>query len=193
MALYRLFFLLCILLAGCSQLGISNPFSNDPLTGGTDASSSLLLNIALPSGLQRYESHGFIKDSMAGGKEGVEILRGYINERSAAKFLFNSLAGSGWQLCMYEAGPSRSFYLYKNSKEYAALLFHPQGALTILEIWSGPSLPQGYKLDFSSQGLQDTFNIPSIAPEEFGSSSSSGSIAPKKEIWGKTNLEEREL
>ena len=31
--------------------GVSNPFSNDPLTGGADVTSSQLLNVPLPSGM----------------------------------------------------------------------------------------------------------------------------------------------
>lgn len=36
---------------GCASIGLENPFSNDPLTGGTDASTSQLLGVPVPAGM----------------------------------------------------------------------------------------------------------------------------------------------
>ena len=38
-------------LSGCATIGLENPFSNDPLTGGTDTTTSLLLGVPTPVGM----------------------------------------------------------------------------------------------------------------------------------------------
>ena len=66
-------------LSGCATIGLENPFSNDPLTGGTDTTTSLLLGVPTPAGMQRYGSHGFQDFGPGGGRQGLEVLRGKVD------------------------------------------------------------------------------------------------------------------
>ena len=70
---------------GCASMGVGNPFSNDPLTGGADAASSQLLGVPLPAGMQRYASHGYMNYGADGGREGLETLRGNVDAAQAAQ------------------------------------------------------------------------------------------------------------
>ena len=49
-------------LSGCATIGLENPFSNDPLTGGTDTTTSLLLGVPTPAGMQRYEISAYARE-----------------------------------------------------------------------------------------------------------------------------------
>ena len=66
---------------GCASIGLENPFSSDPLTGGTDAPTSQLLGVPAPAGMQRYASHGFQSVGPGGGRQGLEVLRVLNGER----------------------------------------------------------------------------------------------------------------
>ena len=67
--------LLAALITGCSSMDINNPFSNDPLTGGVDTGKSQLLAVSIPSGMQRFPTHGYQVPG-TGGTQGLEIFRG---------------------------------------------------------------------------------------------------------------------
>lgn len=182
------------LLSACSYLGLENPFTNDPLTGGEDASTSILLNIRLPSGLQRYPSHGYIKTDANGNKEGLEIFRGNISATLASVDLFNALHAKDFELRLSLRKGDRWLALYQKKDEFAILTFHRQGLLTILQIWAGSRLPDGATLNFAPvQPLEDDPQV-ELPGEEYGpleeheSSKRPGAV----EQWG-SPLEEREL
>lgn len=187
--------LLAWLAAGCSYMGIQNPFANDPLTGGVDAASSSLLNVRLPAGFQRYPSHGYTANGQNGEKEGLETLRGNVDENYVIHAMFNTLKADGWQLRMALRKGSQAFYLYQKGNDYAAVVFRPQGLLTIMEIWRQGALPDGYEMPYTR--LPAPQPETSIAGEEYGPLNEneperSPDSAPVEERWG-GSLEEREL
>lgn len=177
---------LCFSAAACSFPG-SSLFGVDPVSGGVDASASALLDLPLPAGLQRYSGHGFINYAPGGAKEGLEVLRGPVNSRAVAVSLFNTLKAHGWQLLGAQRKNSRAAYLYAKNGEHVILSFHPQGNLTIVEIWRASQLPEGAELsDRGTSGDTET----SIAGEEYGPLDENEDMQVE-EKWGK--LEEREL
>lgn len=131
---------------GCASMGVGNPFSNDPLTGGADAASSQLLGVPLPAGMQRYASHGYMNYGADGGREGLETLRGNVDAAQAAQSMFTALQGQGWQLRLSLRKGDRSLYVYDKGNSLAVLAFRRQTVLTILEIWTGGRLPDGAAL-----------------------------------------------
>lgn len=173
--------LLCLfpLLPGCAQMGIQAPFANDPLTGGVNATQSLLLHVPLPPGLQRYPSHSNIPGGS--GREGLETLRGYVDQSSCAMSLYNSLKSAGWQMRMYQRHGYRAIYIYQKNDVLAALVFHRQGMLTVLEIWAGTRLADNAGLS-PGQQYEDDEPLKSIAPEEYGPASKAEPGAV--ETWG---------
>lgn len=190
MARLALFLVLTMLaLPGCSYFG-----ERDPLTGGADAPTSLLLDISLPRGLQRYPSHSFTASSSQGTREGLETLRGYVNASACAAALFNTLKSNGWQLRMSQRMGSRIFCLYQKGREYAALNLHLQGALTIVEIWRGPELADGASLSWGQTGsYSNEEDYPQISPEEYSpmGKEQEGGYPGSVEHWG--GVEEREI
>ena len=91
-------FACAVLLSGCASMGLENPFASDPLTGGVDTTTSALLNVPLPAGLQRYPSHGYSGTTSGGGRQGLEVLRGNVNAGACAMEIFSALKSHGWQL-----------------------------------------------------------------------------------------------
>lgn len=128
---------------GCASLGVSNPFANDPLTGGAAAGTSHLLDVPLPAGLERYASHGYLTYGADGGRQGLETLRGNVDASQAAQSLFTALQSQGWQLRLSLRKGDRAVYVYEKGPALAVLAFRRQTVLTILEIWSGNRLPDG--------------------------------------------------
>lgn len=178
-------------LSGCGMVGSDNFLGADPVTGGVDASTSILADIPLPNGLQRYPEHGFINMGSNSNRQGLEILRGPVNSISAATQLFNTLKSLGWQLLAAQRKKSRAFYLYSKDSEYLAITFHAQGSLTVANIWRADRLPEGAELPHSSAPEE---NQTSILPEEYGplQEGETSSPAPIIEKWG-GNLEEKEI
>lgn len=191
-ARFLILFLLSSILYGCATLGIDIPYRNDPLTGGIDVSSSELLNIKLPAGLQRYPSHGFINVGENGEKEGLETFRGNINGVSANMALFDALHQANWQLLLSLRKGDRSIAIYGKDAKLALIALHRQGMLTILEIWAGRRLPEGSSLRLEQENYGDAEK--SFAPEEYGplDGNSSDDKPGTVERWG-GKLEEREL
>ncbi len=183
--------LVCALpLAGCAQMSIENPFTSDPLTGGQNATTSILLGVPLPAGMQRYASHGYISPGMTGQRQGLETYRGNVDSAAAAMTMNSGLASAGWNLRMQNRKGDRAVHVYENGKNMAAIVFHRQGILTIMEIWQSPRLEDG-----ASMLRPEEENItPSIAGEEYGPLNAPVPALPgKTESWGSKNLEEKDI
>ncbi|MDR2573305.1 MAG: hypothetical protein LBC94_02980 [Desulfovibrio sp.] len=134
---------------GCAELGIRNPFPDDPLTGGSEAATSRLLDIPLPPGLERYSTHGYQTYGAYGGREGLEILRGNIDMTRIAQSLHASLAAQGWQLRLFLRKGDKSSHIYERGGALALLHFRRQTLMTVLEIWTGGRLPDGSMPSFA--------------------------------------------
>lgn len=177
------------LFTGCADMQFSNPFTSDPLTGGQDATTSILLETPLPQGVQRYSSHGFIATGENGSPNGLETFRGNIDGNGAAVTMFNALKANGWNLRMQYRKGERAVYIYEKNGDMAAIVFRRQGVLTIMEVWRGPRLENGTIL-----GIQDMEEpLPSLAGEEYGPLQNTAPDKGKTESWGNSQLEEKEL
>lgn len=180
--------ILTISICGCSSLGIQTPFGNDPLTGGQDATTSLLLGVPIPAGMQRYPSHGYTSTGVDGQTQGLETYRGNVDSNYAATTMFNGLQSAGWHLRMQNRKGDRAVYVYQKGKSLADIVFHRQGILTIMEIWESARLEDGMSL----LRPDEENSTPSLAGEEYGPLDE-----PKprgqSESWGNKNLEEKDI
>ncbi|MDR2745004.1 MAG: hypothetical protein LBB66_07430, partial [Desulfovibrio sp.] len=131
------FVLLFAATQGCNGFGIRNPFPGDPFTGGSEAATSRLLDIPLPSGMERYPSHGYQTHGAHGGHEGLESLRGNIDLSGAIQRLHAALTLQGWQLRISLRKGDRAVQIYDRGNALALLNFRRQAVMTILEIWVG--------------------------------------------------------
>ncbi|MDD4702043.1 MAG: hypothetical protein PHI96_07465 [Desulfovibrio sp.] len=157
-------------LPGCASIGLENPFSSDPLTGGTDTATSLLLGVPTPAGMQRYGSHGFQDFGPGGGRQGLEVLRGQVNTGFAAQIMYSGLQGQGWQLRMALRKGARAVYVYDRGSTMAVLTFESQASmLTVLNIWVADRLPDGAPLP-----MQDAANTPNSGGGDAGGSGTGG-------------------
>lgn len=168
-----------LLLGACSFF---QSWQRDPLTGGENATMSKTLGVQMPGNFQYYPSHSFVNQ---GEGQGLETWRGYMDPAIAAMRMFNNLKADGWQLRVSLQRSSRALYVYQKNNLYAIITFHKQGALTIMEIWTSPALPDDSILEMP-QAIDN-------------SQSESGNYAPVEEYspgqveeWG-DSLPERDL
>ena len=163
-------------LSGCATIGLENPFSNDPLTGGTDTTTSLLLGVPTPAGMQRYGSHGFQDFGPGGGRQGMEVLRGKVDTGFAAQIMYSGLQSQGWQLRLALRKGARAVYVYDRGATMAVLTFDSQTLLTVLNIWVADRLPDGSPLP-----MQDAASTGSGGS---GSSGESGGLGGSGDAGG---------
>lgn len=188
---------------GCASMGVSNPFSNDPLTGGADAATSQLLDVPLPAGMQRYASHGYLDYGADGGRQGLETLRGNVDAGQAAQTLFAALQSQGWQLRLSLRKGDRAVYVYDKGNGMAVLAFRRQTVMTIVEIWAGGRLPDGSGLSLPGAPVPELSGEQYAPLESDGGHSGGSDSAPPPapgttEPWGGSNdgsggLQERSL
>lgn len=195
--------LLAALMAGCSTMEISNPFTNDPLTGGVDTGTSQLLGVPTPAGMQRFPTHGY-QTAGAGGAQGLEIFRGDADMGFVAQIMFTGLQGQGWHLRMAQRKGIRSVYVYERGSTMATLTIERETMGTVLAIWVADRMPDGATLP-----MQESTGASGYGGGNSGSGSSSGysessgggggmNSSPKPgftESWGgnKGGLQERNL
>ena len=165
-------------LPGCASIGLENPFSNDPLTGGADTTTSLLLGVPTPAGMQRFGSHGFQDFGPGGGRQGLEVLRGQVDTGFAAQIMYSGLQSQGWQLRLALRKGARAVYVYDRGSAMAVLTFDPQTLQTVLNIWVADRLPDGAPLP-----MQDAAGS-SGGPGGSGGSAGSGGLGGSGDAGG---------
>lgn len=163
--------ILAFCLAACVVPGQS-VYLNDPLTGGRDSGTSQLLHIPLPASLQYYPSHSKIEGG--GRKEGLEVLRGHVDQDSCLAYFQTQLRQAGWQLRMRERAGDRAIQVYQKDNELVALTFHAQGMLTIVQIWAGPRFADNAISDFPEASQEPLISLPG---ETFGPAGSESGIS----------------
>ena len=166
--------LLAALMVGCSSLEISNPFSNDPLTGGVDTGKSQLLGVPTPAGMQRFPTHGY-QTSGAGGAQGLEIFRGDADMGFVAQIMFTGLQGQGWHLRMAQRKGVRAVYVYERGSTIATLTVDREAVGTVLAIWVADRMPDGATLPMQENTGSSGYG---------GSNGSSGSSGGYSESTG---------
>lgn len=137
--------LLAALMAGCSSMEISNPFSNDPLTGGVDTGKSQLLAVSTPAGMQRFPTHGYQVPG-TGGTQGLEIFRGDVDMGYVAQTMHNGLQSQGWHLRQAQRRGVRGVYVYERGNSIATLTIEREAIGTVLGIWAADRMPDGAAL-----------------------------------------------
>ena len=137
--------LLAALMAGCSTMEISNPFTNDPLTGGVDTGKSQLLAVSTPAGMQRFPTHGY-QTPGTGGTQGLEIFRGDVDMGFAAQVMYNGLQSQGWHLRQAQRKGVRGVYVYERGTSIATLTLEREAIGTVLAIWVADRMPDGATL-----------------------------------------------
>ena len=198
--------LLAALMAGCSTMEISNPFTNDPLTGGVDTGKSQLLAVSTPAGMQRFPTHGYQVPG-SGGTQGLEIFRGDVDIAFAAQAMYNGLQSQGWHLRQAQRKGIRGVYVYERGSSIATLTVEREAVGTVLAIWVADRMPDGAAFPMQENSGASGYGGSSGSSASGGTSGYSESTgggggmnsAPKpgfSESWGGSNkggIQERNL
>ena len=170
--------LLATLMAGCSTMEISNPFTNDPLTGGVDTGKSQLLAVSTPAGMQRFPTHGYQVPG-TGGTQGLEIFRGDVDMAFAAQVMYNGLQSQGWHLRQAQRKGVRGVYVYERGSSIATLTVEREAIGTVLAIWVADRMPDGATLP-----MQENTGASGYGGGSGSSSGSSGGTGSYSESTG---------
>lgn len=170
--------LLATLMVGCASMDISNPFSNDPLTGGVDTGKSQLLAVSTPAGMQRFPTHGYQVPG-TGGTQGLEIFRGDVDMAYTAQVMFNGLQSQGWHLRMAQRKGVRGVYVYERGNSVATLTLQREAIGTVLAIWVADRMPDGATLP-----MQENTGASGYGGGSGGSGSSGGGTSGYSESTG---------
>ncbi len=188
----RLFVILAsclVLLGGCAEMHLHNPFSSDPLTGGENVGTSRLLTLSVPAGMQLFPSHG----STAADGGGLEIYRGWVDMNVVAQYMHSGMQGQGWNVRLARRKDSRAVYVYERTTSMAVLTVERTALGTLLCIWTGERLADGAALpqEALSPALgAGTGDIPAGHDENSGTSYQPGTF----ETWGAPSaVQERSL
>ncbi len=201
--------LLAALMAGCSTMEISNPFTNDPLTGGVDTGKSQLLAVSTPAGMQRFPTHGYQVPG-TGGTQGLEIFRGDVDMAFAAQAMYNGLQSQGWHLRQAQRKGIRGVYVYERGSSIATLTVEREAVGTVLAIWVADRMPDGAAFPMQENSGASGYGGGSGSSGSSASGGTSGysestgggggmNSAPKpgfSESWGSSNkggIQERNL
>ena len=201
--------LLAALMAGCSTMEISNPFTNDPLTGGVDTGKSQLLAVSTPAGMQRFPTHGYQVPG-TGGTQGLEIFRGDVDIAFAAQAMYNGLQSQGWHLRQAQRKGIRGVYVYERGSSIATLTVEREAVGTVLAIWVADRMPDGAAFPMQENSGASGYGGGSGSSGSSASGGTSGysestgggggmNSAPKpgfSESWGSSNkggIQERNL
>jgi hypothetical protein len=182
---------------GCASMDISNPFSNDPLTGGVDTGTSQLLGVPTPAGMQRFPTHGY-----QNGTQGLEVFRGDVDMAFVAQIMFTGMQGQGWQLRMAQRKGNRGVYVYDKGATIATLVVEKETMGTVLAIWVSDRMPDGATLPMQENtGTSGYGGTSSSGSGSYGDSYGNGggmNTTPKPgttETWGNKSgsVQERNL
>lgn len=129
--------------AGCADLGISNPFESTPA-----ATSSQLLGISLPAGMELSTQHCARTTGSDGQPQGMETAYGQADRMQVAQSLFNTMQGAGWNVRMSLRKADRIMLAFENGNRLAVISLYSQTVYScVAEIWVSEKLPDGSSLN----------------------------------------------
>lgn len=142
--------MLGLLLSGCADMNISNPFSSTPSNPG-DFYFEQFPDIPIPRDMDVDRSRTLVSVSADGTKMGLLTAEGRVEILSLATAMIHNMVNQGWTLRAVVNGP-KSVQLYEKDNRYAILYFYDQTTKAAMEIWVATRLPDGMIPTLSGSG-----------------------------------------
>lgn len=139
-----------LVLQGCADLGIDNPFSS----GTSDVSEvyyDQFTDIPIPRDLSVDRSRSLVSVTRDGAKVGLVTAQGRVEMLSLTSAMVRNMSGQGWTLRSSTTGP-KMMQVYEKDSRYTVLYYYEQAMSTAMEIWVGTRLSEGTVPEFSTGG-----------------------------------------
>ncbi len=126
-------FFVPVLLGGCAEIGVPNPFTPAPASVN-DVYYSQFADIPIPNAMKTVPTNSLVTPSQSGQKVGLETFEGRVELPSLANAMIHNMARQGWSLRGSMSG-KRTLQLHEKGDMYAVLYFYDQTISTAMEVW----------------------------------------------------------
>ena len=157
-----------LLLTGCSQIGVPNPFAT--VSDVKEVYYREFTDIPVPAEMKGVPSGTMVTPTQDGVKVGLETLEGRVEPASLANAMIHNMARQGWSLRGSVTG-KRTLQLHEKDSRFAVIAIQSGTINTSMEIWVLNRLSSG---GFGSVPLSGGATMFSPSPSSPSSSSSSG-------------------
>lgn len=152
--------LLALVLQGCADLGIDNPFAS----GSSDVNEvyyDQFTDIPIPRDLTVDRSRSLVSVTQDGAKVGLVTSQGRVEMLSLTSAMIHNMSGQGWALRSSTTGP-RMMQVYEKDNRFAVLYYYEQAMSMAMEIWVGTRLPDGVLPVPSTGGTSGSYPAPLV-------------------------------
>lgn len=137
-----------LLLTGCSDLNISNPFEQST-TSGNEVYFDQFPDVPIPRDMSVDSKRSLIPVAQDGTKTGLLTVEGRVDKPSLVNAMFSNMNRQGWTLRGATMG-DKAMHLYEKDNRFAVLYFYEQTTTTAMEIWVLTRLADGVLPTMSS-------------------------------------------
>lgn len=134
--------LLALVLQGCADMNISNPFVSST-ANANEVFFDQFEDIPIPRDMDVDRKRSFVSVTPEGIKIGLLTTEGRVDMVSLAGAMAHNMAQQGWAIRSRATGPKMVEVFEKNNR-VVVLYFYEQTASTAMEIWSAIRLPDGF-------------------------------------------------
>lgn len=172
--------LLCaLMLPGCAELNIANPFEQST-TSGNEVYFDQFADVPIPRDMSVDSKRSLISVAQDGTKTGLLTVEGRVDKPSLANAMLLNMNKQGWSLRGATIG-DKTMHLYEKDNRYAVLYFYDQTTTAAMEIWVLTRLAEGVLPTMGAGSGAATDNGPSSTPSFYltpttGTSSSSHGV-----------------
>ena len=129
-------------LAGCADMGISNPFASST-TNANEVYFDQFEDIPIPRDMDVDRKRSFVSVTPEGTKMGLLTAEGRVDMVSLSGAMAHNMSQQGWAIRSRVSGPKMLEVFEKNNR-MAVIYFYEQTTSTAMEIWTAIRLPDGF-------------------------------------------------
>lgn len=139
-ALPVLTLLATLLLPGCADMTLSNPF--ETTSDVNEVYYDQFPDIAIPSDMSVDRSRTLISVAQDGTKVGLLTVEGRVERSSLSNAVMQNMRKRGWALRGMVAG-GKTLHIYEKDQRYTVVYLYDQVTTTAMEIWVTTRLNEG--------------------------------------------------
>lgn len=151
--------LTAVVLTGCADLNIPNPFSST--SDVNDVYISQFPDVPIPADMKSEPKNTLVTPTQDGTKMGLETFTGRVEAASLANAMIHNMARQGWSLRGSISG-KRTMQLHEKDQRYAILYFYDQTMSTAMEVWVLNRLSES-----TLGGMNNSFSLPPSSGSTF--------------------------
>lgn len=130
-----------LLLPGCADLNISNPFEQNTASGN-EVYYDQFSDVPIPRDMSVDSKRSLISVAQDGTKTGLLTVEGRVDKPSLANAMILNMNRQGWSLRGAAIG-DKTMHLYEKDNRFAVLYFYDQTTTAAMEIWVLTRLADG--------------------------------------------------